>query len=159
MSVYITEDDLRRWGEEYAKRKEPIDSDIKERERRAGDPPKDAMPSPNGGIDPNPDDSNAPSSDLPQRGSKNQEKMTQRREGADSMDDKSAKPKLDDMQWQMGSYTLEAELDPQTGYAKWPLSFKRIEKDVKRPNKPLNPDHQPKVTDKSKQIEQPPTAV
>jgi len=141
-----------------AKRKEPIDSDIKERERRAGNPPKDAMPSPNGGIAPNPDNSNAPSNDLPQRGSKNQEKMTRKREGADSFDDDSAKPDLDSMQWQMG-HALEAEIDPQTGLAKWPLSFKRIEKDVKRPNKPSNPRQEPKVGPDGKKMEQPPTCV
>ena len=111
----------------------------------------------NGGpaSDPNPDNDNAPSSDLPSRGSDNQEKKTSKQK-VDSMDDKSAKPKLDDMQWFMGNYDLEAEVDPQTGLAKWPLSFKRIEKDTKRPNKVVTPTSTKRPDGKS---EQPPTAV
>ncbi len=54
-------------------------------------------------------------------------------EKVDSMDDgKPVDPGA--MQW-----FLAYEKDPQTGLAKWPLSFKRIEKDTKRPGKPANP--------------------
>lgn len=121
MRIEITPDDFRHWREEYAKRKEPIDSDIEKREKTAGDPPADTIPNPEKGgpsSATNPDNSTAPSRDQ-------------------------AKEPLSKMPWFMGSadmggYILEAELDSRTGLAKWPLSFKRIEKDTKRPNKPYN---------------------
>lgn len=113
--------------------KEPIDTDIREREKRAGDPPKDAYPNPEKGgptSAPNPDNSTTPSSDQVGR-----------------------KPSIDDQPWFMGSYTLELERDA-SGAAKWPLSFKRVEKDVKRPNKGgAGPVPNTKVND------QPPTAA
>lgn len=112
-----------------AARKEPIDSEIEKRRKRAGDPPKDEMPNPEKGgpaSSPNPD----------------------------SMNDHGSKPKLNQMQWYMGSYALELELDHE-GRAKWPLSFKRIEKDTKRPNKGGDGP----VKHKGSPIEQPPTAA
>ncbi len=55
-------------------------------------------------------------------------------EKVNSMDDgKPVDPAS--MQW-----FLAYEKDPQTGLAKWPLSFKRIERDVKRPGKPAAPN-------------------
>lgn len=124
---------------------------------KAYTPQKEGIPSPNGGIDPNPDDSTVRSPHLADRGSKNQEKMAKNREGADSMDDDSDKPDIDNMQYYMGG--LQVETDPQTGLAKWPLSFKRIEKDVKRPNKPGNHRQNLKVGPDGKKMEQPPTCV
>ncbi len=71
-------------------------------------------------------------------------------EKVDSMDEgKPVDPAS--MQW-----FLAYEKDPQTGLAKWPLSFKRVEKDVKGPGKPAAPN----ATKPGKATpEQPPTAV
>lgn len=44
---------------------------------------------------------------------------------------------------------LALETDEE-GLAKWPLSFTKIEKDFKRPNKPGNPDQEPKAKDSQK---------
>ncbi len=145
--------------DEYAFAKEPVDSDIEKRRKTASNPPSDALPglNPNGGADPNPGNSNAPSRNLPMRGSDNQEKQT--KPGAKKVDsmDQGDKPNLDDMQWYMGSFALTPILDEHTGVAKWPLSFKRIEKDNKRPNKGKPSPDATKPGD-GKQ-EQPPTAV
>lgn len=105
--------------DEYAEAKEPIDTDIKEREKRAGNPPKGAPVIPDGGACPNPDG--------------------------------NVKKKMSEMPVFMGG--LELAVDEQ-GIAKWPLSFKRIEKDTKRPNK--TGDGPVKNSDKA--TEQPPTA-
>lgn len=71
-------------------------------------------------------------------------------EKVDSMDDgKPVDPAS--MQW-----FLAYEKDPQTGLAKWPLKFQRIEKDVKRPNKVVGPDA---TKHGNPTPEQPPTAV
>lgn len=71
-------------------------------------------------------------------------------EKVDSMDDgKPVDPAS--MQW-----FLAYEKDPQTGLAKWPLSFKRIEKDVKRPGKPPSPNA---AHPRDQKPEQPPTCV
>lgn len=156
----FTADLMARWQEEYAKRKEPIDSDIAERNRRASDPPKDQVDLNNGGpaSAPNPDRSNAPSRDLPMRGSDNQEKQGRDPKAkVNSTDNWSAKPSLDDMQWQLGCVTLVPEVDEHTGVAKWPLSFKVIEKDYKRPNKPARPGED--VSKTGRAPEQPPMAV
>ncbi len=134
MSIYITAEYFRQWREEYAKRKEPVDSNIEKRRKTVGDPPKDKLPNPDKGgpsSSANPDNSTAPSPDQ-----------------------SNHKKALDDMPWFMGC-ALEAELDPQTGLAKWPLSFKRVQKDVKLPNKPVNPSQD---TPKNAKNEQPPTA-
>ncbi len=127
--------------------KSPIDEDIKKRDKTAGDPPKEAgFPNQSGGpgSSPNPDNDTAPSVGKPKKGVES--------------DEEGKKAKLSEMQWQLGSITLEVELDPMTGYAKWPLSFKRIEKDTKRPNKPNNPSQNPKVGE-HKTDDQPPTAA
>ncbi len=99
-------------GEEYVFAKEPIDSDIEKRRKTAGDPPAGTVMNP------------TPKAGKPEK--------------VDSMDD-GAKPDIDQQQWFLGSYSLEPVLDEHTGLAKWPLSFKRIEKDTKRPGKPGNP--------------------
>lgn len=110
--------------------KQPKDGDILEREKRASNPPQDQIKNPEGGgLAPNPDDSTVPSGG----------------QAIDSLDDHSAKPKLDSLQWFMGCKGLELKMDPDTGFAKWPLEFKVIERDFKRPNKPGNPDQEPKT--------------
>ena len=93
----------------------------------------------NGGpaSSPNPINSTAPSRDHPMRGSDNAERKA-RGEDVDSMDDDSAKPDLDDMAWMLGG-DLDYERDPQTGLAKWPLSFKRIKRDVDKGKKGYEP--------------------
>ena len=105
--------------DEYAEAKEPIDTDIKKREKQAGDPPKGAPVMPDGGACPNPDG--------------------------------NVKKKMSEIPVFMGE--LEMEVDEQ-GIAKWPLSFKRIQKDTKLPNK--TGDGPVKNSDKA--TEQPPTA-
>jgi hypothetical protein len=107
---------VRAGDDEYAIVKEPIDSDIKKREKQAGDPPL-----------PNPDKGGPASSPNP-----------------DSMDN-GKKPPLDEMPWMMGE--IEVVTDPQTGLAKWPLSFRKVEKDTKRPNKGGDAAPAPKVND------------
>ncbi len=74
----------------------------------------------------------------------------------DSLDDRVAKPDLSNVQWFLGSYTLEPVLDEHTGLAKWPLSFKRLSKDTKEPNKVVTPTSTRPPDSKS---EQPPMAV
>lgn len=115
--------------EECAKRKEPIDSDIEKRNKQASNPPKDTIPNPDKGGP-----ASAPNPDLSNKPSPDQ-KM--------------------DQKWYIGS--LVAETDPKTGLAKWPLSFKKIEKDTERPNKPGNPSQEPKHI--KKKDDQPPTAA
>ncbi len=135
MQSVLSNDLLNRWQEEYAKRKNP----------------KGIGLNPNGGIAPNPDNSNAPSRDLPMRGSKTQEKR-QNGQKPDSVD-QGKKPNINDMQWQLG-YALEPILDEHTGLAKWPLSFKRLSKDVKQPLAT-----KPSTKPGNAKPEQPPTAV
>lgn len=110
-------------------RKEPIDSDIEKRRKTAGDPPAGTINNP-----------------TPRAG---------KPEAIDSMDDKPAKAPLSQQQWLLGE-RYEAVHDPQTGLAKWPLSFKRIERDTKRPNKIAAPN----ATKPGKATpEQPPTCA
>ncbi len=107
-------------------------------------------------ADPNPDNSTAPSPDLPAPGSEDKRRQDEkRRKGKESVDsfEQPPKPSPDSMQWFLGG--LDYERDQQTGLAKWPLSFKRIEKDVKRPNKGDKPGAHPG----SQKPEQPPTCA
>lgn len=98
--------------------------------------PKAAVDLNNGGPS-NPDNSNAPSRDLPMRGSDNAEKKA-RGEDVESDDDDDAKPNLDDMAWMLG-HDYTPVLDEHTGLAKWPLSFKRIKRDVDKGKKGYKP--------------------
>ena len=70
-------------------------------------------------------------------------------------DDKGTQPDIDDAEWYVG-HVLDYERDPQTGLAKWPLTFKRMVKDVKLPNQKRS-----KLATKpgDPSPEQPPTAV
>ena len=102
------------WKSVEALKKPEREKAINERIKTAGDPPKESgfsNPEKGGpGSAPNPDTDTAP---------------------IDS-DDVGKKPDLGKMSWYMGG--LEPVTDKE-GLAKWPLSFKRIEKDFKRPNK------------------------
>lgn len=69
-------------------------------------------------------------------------------------DDKGIEPDIDDQQWFMGG--LDYTRDPQTGLAKWPLSFKVMVKDVKLPN---GKDAKVGAHPRDQKPEQPPTAV
>lgn len=135
MLFRFTEDHLRCWDEEYAKRKTPK-----------------GVPSPYGMTsDPNPNDSNAPSHDLPMPGSDNRKKKPAQNPNSY---DQGKKPDINDMEWMLGG--LDYERDQQTGLAKWPLSFKKLAKDVKLPN---GKDAKPGAHPKDQKPEQPPTAV
>jgi hypothetical protein len=69
-------------------------------------------------------------------------------ENADSLDD-TKKPDINDMQWFLAK-------DEYTGLAKWPLSFKRLSKDTKEPNKEDSPSA---TKTPNAAPEQPPTAA
>lgn len=88
------------------------------------------LPNPEGGaLAPNPDNAtNNPKGGINQN--------------ADSFDDDSAKPDINQLNWYMGKLGLTSELhtDPKTGFAKWPLSFKKVERDFKRTNKTVTPN-------------------
>ena len=73
----------------------------------------------------------------------------------DSMDSTPTHPTLAEMPWSLGDCDLEVERDPQTGLAKWPLSFKRITRDLK----PAGEGTRPKAAPKQGGVEQPPTAA
>lgn len=96
--------------------------------RRIGKPTVD-INNPGPAAPRNQDPSSAPSHDLPMRGSDNAEKKA-RGEDADSMD-QGDKPDIDDVAWMMG-HDYTPVLDEHTGLAKWPLSFKRVNRDVNR---------------------------
>lgn len=56
-------------------------------------------------------------------------------------------PELSKMRWFLGGIGVETD---DEGHAKWPLSFHKIEKDFKRPNKPGNKNQEPKAQDSQK---------
>ena len=80
--------------------------------------------------------------------------FTKQPEAPDTIE-RTAHPDLSKVQWLLGE--MEPILDPHTGLAKWPLSFKRIEKDTKRPNKGKSSPDATKPGDAKP--EQPPTAA
>ena len=68
------------------------------------------------------------------------------KENADSLDDHSAKPDVNDLNWYMGK-RLTFKVDTKTGLAKWPLKFDKIEDDFDRPNKVTDPNAEPQHKD------------
>lgn len=110
-----------------ARRVEPKDSEIEYRRKHASNPPEDVMPNPDKGgpgSAPNGMNQTAPDSD----------------------DTGKVEP-IEDMSWFMGGLDLERD---EKGDVKWPFTFKRIEKDFARPNKPGNPDQEPRAQDSTK---------
>ena len=122
--------------------------------------PKPISP-PGAGIAPNPDND----SYIPKGGSK--EKKTVLMGGKDDIDSlEQASPRVapenkpvflgdgqegqppknnPNLVWEMASIGFEVQNDPETGLASWPLTFRKIESDFKRPNKPDNPNQEPKT--------------
>lgn len=111
--------------EAIAVRKPIRDGAINKRLKNASNPPESELPNPDKKGATNPDNDTAPISSY----------------------DQGKKPDLGQMKWYMG--TVDVETDEE-GVAKWPLSFKRIEKDFKRPNKPANKRQEPKAKDSQK---------
>lgn len=94
------------------------------------------LPNPEGGaLAPNPDNA----TNNPKGGVKQNDED----QNADSLDDDSAKPNINQLNWYMGK-KLAFEVDTKTGLAKWPLSFKEIADDIDTPNKHFNPNAEPK---------------
>lgn len=115
------------WKSVEAVKKPEREKAINERIKTASNPPEDQYPNPDKGgpgSNPNPDNSNAPA----------------------NSDDVGSPPKLSSMPWFLASINpVYDELR-----AKWPLTFEKIERDFKRPNKPGNPGQEPKAQDSQK---------
>lgn len=115
------------WHAAEAVKKPERTKTINKRLKTASNPPDDQMPNPDKKGATNPDNQTAPNA-------------------SPNSYDQGKKPSLSKMPWFMGS------ADPRYSEmkAKWPLTFQKIERDFKRPNKPGNPGQEPKAQDSQK---------